>query len=93
MVSFVVDHSAPMLWGGELVVRNGEPSGQVSSAAWGETSGASVGLAYVWDRGGDPITLDWVRAGSYEVNVGGVRHAVTVSTKSLYDPGNERIRG
>ena len=93
LMSFVVDDSTPMLWGGELVVRDGQPSGQVTSAAWGETSGASVGLAYVWDRGGDPITLGWVREGAYEVNVGGVLYPISVSTTSLYDPGNERIRG
>ena len=38
-----------MLWGGELVLRDGAASGQVTSAAWGETLGACVGLAYVWD--------------------------------------------
>ena len=30
----------PMLWGGELLLRDGEPAGQVTSAAWGETVGA-----------------------------------------------------
>ena len=36
-----------MLWGGELVLRDGEPVGQVTSAAYGATVGASVGLAYL----------------------------------------------
>lgn len=92
LVSFVVDDPEPMLWGGELVLRNGVVAGQVTSAAWGETLGACVGLAYVWDAVGGPISPDWVRDGTYEINVGGECHAVHVSLKPLYDPSNERIR-
>ena len=51
---FVVDDPEPMLWGGELVLRDGAPAGQVTSAAWGETVGASVGLALL--RSDDPVT-------------------------------------
>ena len=47
-----------MLWGGELVLRDGGPAGQVTSAAWGATVGAGVGLAYV--RHDDPVTQDWL---------------------------------
>ena len=50
VVSLVVDDPAAYLWGGELVLRDGEPAGQVTSAAWGATVGASVGLALVGDR-------------------------------------------
>ena len=35
--------AAAYLWGGELVLRDGAPAGQVTSAAWGATVGASVG--------------------------------------------------
>ena len=34
-----------------------------------------VGLAYLWDPGGGPVDADWVRAASYQVNVGGDRAA------------------
>ena len=37
VVSLVVESPEPMLWGGELVLRDGVPVGQVTSAAWGET--------------------------------------------------------
>ena len=43
-----------MLWGGELLLRDGEPAGQVTSAAWGATVGAAVGLAYL--RADGPVT-------------------------------------
>ena len=56
LVSVRLDDPDPMLWGGELVLQDGEPAGQVTSAAWSGTLRASVGLAYVWrpDRG--PVT-------------------------------------
>jgi 4-methylaminobutanoate oxidase (formaldehyde-forming) len=81
-----------MLWGGELLLRDGVPSGHVTSAAWGETLGACVGLAYVWDAGAGPVTPDWVRSGDYAVDVGGDRYPVRVTLRPPYDPGNERVR-
>jgi heterotetrameric sarcosine oxidase gamma subunit len=92
LVSFVVEDPEPMMWGGELVLRDGKVAGQVVSAAWGETLGAAVGLAYLWTADASTVTLDWVRDGKYEVNVGGDLFPVAVSTKPLYDPANERIR-
>ena len=35
LVSFAAADPDLMLWGGELVLRNGAPTGQVMSAAWG----------------------------------------------------------
>src|SRR4051794_19860340 len=91
LVSFIVNDPGPMLWGGELMLRDGKAVGQVTSAAWGEALGACVGLAYVADPAG-VTSLDWVDAGSYSVNVGGSVHLVTVSRKAPYDPEGTRIR-
>jgi 4-methylaminobutanoate oxidase (formaldehyde-forming) len=92
LVSFVVDDAAPMLWGGELILRGHEPVGQVTSAAWGETVGACVGLAFVADPSG-VTSREWTIEGSYSVNVGGSIHPVTVGLRPPYDPANERVRG
>lgn len=91
-VGFSVRSADPMLWGGELILRDGSPAGQVTSAAWGETTGACVGLAYVRTPDGSPVTADWISAGDFEVNVGGERHPITMSLKPIYDPTNARIR-
>ena len=92
VVGFRVTDPAPMLWGGELVVRDGRAAGQVTSAAWGETTGSCVGLALVRDPDGGVVTPDRLRAGTYEVDVAGRRYPVEVSLKPLYDPANERVR-
>jgi heterotetrameric sarcosine oxidase gamma subunit len=92
LLGFSVDDPEAMLWGGELVLRDGTAAGQVSSAAWGESTGACVGLAYVRSPDAAPITADWVKAGRYQVNVGGQLYPITVSLKAIYDPANSRIR-
>ena len=92
LVGFAVDSAEPMLWGGELILRDGEVAGQVSSAAWGATVGACVGLGYVRAVDGAVITPDWVRSGRFAVDVGGEVYPITVSLRAMYDPGNERIR-
>ena len=91
LVSFVVDDPEPMLWGGELVLRDGVPVGQVTSAAWGETVGGCVGLAYVADPSG-VTSREWAASGAYAVNVGGAVRPVTVSLRAPYDPDNLRVR-
>ncbi|MEI6699200.1 MAG: FAD-dependent oxidoreductase [Mycobacteriaceae bacterium] len=93
LVSFAVDSDEPMLWGGELILRDGEVAGQVSSAAWGATVGACVGLGYVRAADAIVVTPDWVRAGNYAVNVGGEVYPITLSLKAIYDPANDRVRG
>ena len=80
LVSFVLEDPAPMLWGGELLLRDGRPAGQVTSAAWGETVGASVGLAYLRSEG--PVTTDSLSAGRFEVDVAGERFGVRLSLKA-----------
>ena len=77
LVSLVLEDTAPMLWGGELLLRDGRPAGQVTSAAWGETVGACVGLAYL--RSDGPVTSDSLASGRFEVDVAGERCGVRLS--------------
>ncbi len=92
LVSVVAGSAEPMLWGGELILRDGVAAGQVTSAAWGETLSRRAGLAYLWDADGAPADARWIGEGSYEVNVGGDVYPVTVSTKAPFDPAGTRIR-
>ena len=91
-MSFVVDDPEPMLWGGELVLRDGVPAGQVTSAAWGETVGATVGLALAGRPEPEAVDRAWVMAGSYQVDVAGDRVPVSVTTRPVLDPEGRRLR-
>lgn len=92
LISIVLDDPSVMLWGGELVLRDGEAVGQVTSAAWGETLGACVGLAYVWRRNGATVTAEYLDTGRYEVNVGGDLSTATMHRRSPFDPDNLQIK-
>ena len=61
LVGFSVNSAEPMLWGGELILRDGVVAGQVTSAAWGETVGSCVGLAYVRAPDYATISADWIK--------------------------------
>jgi glycine cleavage system aminomethyltransferase T/glycine/D-amino acid oxidase-like deaminating enzyme len=93
LVSLVLPDPEAMIWGGELVLRNGIAVGQVTSGAWGETVAGCVGLAYVRHPDGDMLTRDMARAGSYQVNVGGRLYPATVHLRPPYDPDGERTKG
>lgn len=92
VVGFSVDSPEAMLWGGELVLRDGVVAGQVTSAAWGETTGSCVGLTHLRSADGAVVDAGWIGDGSYEVNVGGTLYPITLSLKAIYDPTNSRIR-
>jgi heterotetrameric sarcosine oxidase gamma subunit len=92
LVSLVLTDPDVMMWGGELVLRNGSAVGQVTSAAWGATVGSAVGLAYVRDPDGGPVDAAFLAAGGFEVNVGGVRTPATVGLKAPYDPSSLRVK-
>ncbi len=92
LVSVVAGSPAPVLWGGELILRDGVAAGLVTSAGWGEALGRCAGLAYLWDTGGAPVGARWIGEGSYEVNAGGDVYPVTVSTKAPFDPAGTKIR-
>jgi 4-methylaminobutanoate oxidase (formaldehyde-forming) len=92
LVSFVLDDAEAMMWGGELVLRDGVAVGQVTSAAWATTTGACVALAYVWRRDGEPVKADYLESGHYEINIGGDVRTATLHRRPPLDPANARIK-
>ena len=91
IVSLVSTEPERYLWGGELVLRDGEPVGQVTSAAYGAAVGGSVGLALVGDRRSRSAVADWVRSGSWQVDLAGQRVGVQVGLRSPFDPDGSRL--
>ncbi len=79
-----------MLWGGELILRDGNPVGEVRSAAYGHTLGCSVALALIEHATG--VDTDFVKSGNFEVELAGVRFAVTAHVTAAYDPKATRIK-
>ncbi len=91
LVQLRVLDPSPLLFHAEVVHRDGEAVGYVRAASYGWTLGAAVGLAFV-SNGDEPVTPQWLREGTWEVDVAGTRHPVEVSLRPMYDPAGERIR-
>ena len=79
-----------MLHGGEVVLRDGTPVGYVRAASYGFTLGGAVGLMMV--EPAEPVTIDYLASGGWQVDVNGSRYPATVSLRALYDPTSERVR-
>lgn len=90
LLLFTIDDPEPVLYGGELILRDGEPVGDLRSAAYGHTVGGAVGLGYVRMEGAS--AANDMLSGSFEIDLAGVRIAATPHLRSPYDPGAERLR-
>ena len=81
----------PLLYHGEILIRDGEVAGYVRAGSYGHTLGGAVGLAIV--DASEPITADYLTGGNWEVEVAGVKVPATTSLRPLYDPANEKVTG
>lgn len=92
LVSVVLEDGEPLLWGGEALLRDGAPVGDLTSAAYGHTIGAALGLGYVKRADGAAIDAAWLEAGRFEVDLAGTRLKAKVSLRPPYDPAGARIK-
>ena len=91
LVQVVLDDPAPLMYHGEVVYRDGAIVGDVRAASYGHTLGGAVGLSMI-EGVDEPITPAWLREGTWEVDVAGVRYPARASLRPLYDPKNEKIK-
>ena len=91
LASFVLEDPEVMLWGGELILRDGAPVGQLTSAAFGHTLGAAVALGYVANAHGI-ANREYVESGNYAIDVAGVAVKARASLRAPYDPEGLRVR-
>ena len=91
LLSFVaLSPDTPIAQGGELILRDGEPVGEVTSAAYGHTVGGIVALGYA-ATGGARVDDAWLAA-PFEIDIAGERVAVRASLKASYDPAGARMK-
>jgi glycine cleavage system aminomethyltransferase T/glycine/D-amino acid oxidase-like deaminating enzyme len=91
LMTFTVDDPEIMLAGRETILRDGAVVGYLTSGGWGYTVGESIGLGYVRRPAG--VSDDYLKTGSYELEVATVRVPATLHTGPLYDPANARVKG
>jgi glycine cleavage system aminomethyltransferase T/glycine/D-amino acid oxidase-like deaminating enzyme len=80
VISWVCSDPDAMVWGGELVLRDGVAAGQITSAAYGATVGTCVGLALL--RADGPVRPEDLAGATYEVDLAGRRIGLRMSLRA-----------
>jgi 4-methylaminobutanoate oxidase (formaldehyde-forming) len=91
MPQFLLEDPEPLLYFGEIIYRDGEHVGHIMAGSYGHTLGASVGVGPV-ENDGETVTVDFIKSGSYEIDIAGVRYPAKASLRPMYDPKLERVR-
>jgi glycine cleavage system aminomethyltransferase T/glycine/D-amino acid oxidase-like deaminating enzyme len=79
---FRVDEPQAFPWGGEGLLRDGRPVGEVTSSGWSDMLGTSIVMSYV--RADHPVDRAYVLAGAYELDIAGERVPVTPLAKPAF---------
>lgn len=90
LVMFKLRDSEPVLFHEELIRRDGDIVGYISSGAYGFTLGASVGMGYV--NHADGVTKEFVERGDWEIEIACERYPADASLRAFFDPAGERVK-
>ena len=90
LVQFALQDPEPLLYHNEPIWRDGRQVGYLTSGMYGHTIGSALGMGYVNDP--DGVTADFVKSGSYEIEIAGQRHVATASLSPFYDPKSARVK-
>ena len=84
------DPDCPPAWGGELILCNGRPIGEITSAAYGYSLNGVIALGLV--KSTTNIDRNWIEQHEFEMEISGNRHPVHVSLSAFYEPSNQFMR-
>ena len=90
LACFTVDDPEIVLLGRETIYRNGERVGWLTSGGWGYTVETNIGYGYVRRAGG--VDLDYLKTGTYQLEVASRLVDCDIRFGALYDPKMERIK-
>lgn len=88
IAQITLDDDSRMLWGGEAVLRDGQPVGELRSGFYGYTLGRAVGLAMIGNDAG--VDAAFLGTGRWEIDMAGERLAARVHSVAAHDPKSER---
>lgn len=91
LVQFRLKDPEPLVYHYEPILRDGRLCGYVTSGMFGHTLGSTVAMGYV-NAEGAVVSADYVKAGSYKLQINGVEYEAEASLRPFYDPKSERVR-
>ena len=90
LIQFRLEDEDRLLFHDEPIRRDSRYVGRTSSGMWSYVENRCLAMGYLNHPGG--VTEDWLEAGTYDIEVAGERIPATASTRSFYDPNNQRVR-
>ena len=90
LVQFALDDPEPLLYHNEVIYRDSERVGYLTSGNYGHHLGSAIGLGYVNNEGG--VDAAFVKSGTFEIEIAGERYGARASLRPLYDPKSERMK-
>ncbi len=90
MVQFLLEDPEPLLYGNEIIYRDGEIVGYLQTGAYGFTLGGAMGMGFVENEHG--ATAEFINSGVYEIDIAGERYPAKASLRPMYDPKGIRVR-
>lgn len=88
IIQFTLENDTPMLWGGEAVLRDGKPVGELRSGFYGYSLGRAVGLGLVTNETG--VDIDFLQSGLWEIDIAGEHFAARAHLESAFDPLSQK---
>jgi 4-methylaminobutanoate oxidase (formaldehyde-forming) len=82
LAMLVLDDPDAFPWGGEPVLRDGAPVGEVTSSGYSRKLGRAIVMTYV--RGAAPVTREHVLSGTYEIDIAGTRFSAVAQAKPVF---------
>jgi glycine cleavage system T protein len=90
MVQFLLQDPEPLLYGNEIIYRDGQIVGYLQTGSYGFTLGGAMGMGFVENEAG--ATNDFITSGTYEIDIAGVRYPAKAALRPMYDPKGLRVR-
>ena len=90
MVQFLLEDPEPLLYGDEVIYRDGQIVGYLQTGGYGFTLGGAMGMGFVHHE--VDASVEFISSGSYEIDIAGERYPARASLRPMYDPQNIRVR-
>ena len=91
LVQFRLHDAEARMYHDEPIYRDGERVGYTTSASYGHSLGATVGMGYATMT--DGVSREWIEAGEWTIDVASERMTVDAQLAGFYDPKSERMKG
>jgi glycine cleavage system T protein len=91
LVQVALNDPEKLLYHNEPIWRDGVLAGRITSGMFGHSVGKSLGMGYI-ESHDETVDAEFVKSGTYEIEVAGIRVPAVASLGAAYDPKNTRVK-